>query len=72
MITPLKSILQKELIWMEKFKHNILTKIEIIPSMPIYPILIETSIVINGDKAVVATKVKKSWISFNKALWTAV
>lgn len=53
-IKPIELVRQKEKIWLENFKNNLMSDDEIIQAMVANPILIERPIVINGDKAVIA------------------
>ena len=59
-IKPIELVRQKEKIWLENFKNNIMSDDEIIQAMVANPILIERPIVINGDKAVIARPLEKA------------
>lgn len=58
-INPIELIRVKETIWIEKFKGNNLSDIEIIQSMVDYPILMERPIAVKGNKAVIARPFEK-------------
>ena len=59
-ITPIELVRQKEPVWIEKFKGQVLSDEEIINAMVQNPILIERPIVINGEKAVIARPFEKA------------
>jgi arsenate reductase len=52
-IKPIQLVRVKEKIWLDNFKHQNLSDIEIIETMVKFPILIERPIVINGNQAVI-------------------
>ena len=52
-IKPINLIRKSEAIWKEKFKHQSLNDEELIDAMITYPKLIERTIVINGNSAVI-------------------
>jgi arsenate reductase len=56
---PLELVRQKEKIWIENFKNQIITDDEIIKAMVSNPILIERPIVIKGDKAIIGRELDK-------------
>ena len=58
-IKPIKSVRQKEKVWIENFKNSTMTDEEIILAMVANPILIERPIVIDGKKAVIARPLEK-------------
>jgi arsenate reductase len=59
-IEPIDLVRKKEKLWIENYKHKVLSSNELIEIMSKNPILIERPIVINGNKAVVARPIEKS------------
>jgi arsenate reductase len=53
-LNPIDLVRKKEKIWIEQFKDNKLTNVEIIMAMVEHPILIERPIAVKGNKAVIA------------------
>ena len=58
-IKPIELVRQKEAIWIEHYKGKLLSDVDIIKAMAIYPIVIERPIVIKGNKAIIGRKIKK-------------
>lgn len=59
-IEPIDLVRKKEKLWIENYKHKVLSSNELIEIMSKNPILIERPIVIKGNKAVVARPIEKS------------
>ena len=59
-IEPIDLARKKEKLWIENYKHKVLSSNELIEIMSKNPILIERPIVIKGNKAVVARPIEKS------------
>lgn len=59
-IEPIDLVRKKEKLWIENYKHKVLSSNELIEIMSKNPILIERPIVINGNKAVVARPIEKA------------
>jgi len=59
-IEPIDLVRKKEKLWIDYYKHKVLSSNELIEIMSKNPILIERPIVIKGNKAVVARPIEKS------------
>lgn len=58
-IPPIAVVRQKEKIWVEQYKHKILSDVEIIKVIAEHPILLVRPIVINENKAIIGCPPKK-------------
>ena len=59
-INPIDLIRKKEKLWLENFKNKMFTAKELIQIMVSNPILIESPIVVNGNKAVIARPIERT------------